>query len=281
MTIEFPHDSAPRAFEFSTAEFDALSRVLHDWAGIRLSRSKQGGVYARVKPRLAALGLGSFAEYCALVASDAGQAERSALMGVLGLLDTGFFRHPQQFEHLRRRLAPLADRARRGGRVRLWSAGCATGEEAYSLGLALLSFGADLPERDVRILATDIDPAILRHAEAGIYDGDAALAVPEALRPPHTRPDGALHMPEELRRIIAFRALNLRDGWPFRGGFDIIFCRGVICHFDLATREEVLQRLALRLVPDGVLYLGPGARLSGAASRLLQPSGAAAFVRRG
>jgi chemotaxis protein methyltransferase CheR len=150
-----------REFAFTGEDFRTIAAVLHGDAGIYLPDSKATLVYSRLAKRLRVLGLSSFREYCALIQGQNGVDERQAMLAALTTNVTRFFREPHHFEDLRAKVMPaLAAKARGGGRVRLWSAGCSTGPEPYSMALTLLSALPDAARHDIKILATDIDPNV-------------------------------------------------------------------------------------------------------------------------
>jgi len=257
-----------REFRFTRHDFRKIAGMLRTDAGIVLSETKAPLVYARLVRRLRALGLESFARYCALVEADAGAGERQTMMSALTTNVTAFFREPHHFVHLKTRVLPEAiEAARRGERVRFWSAGCATGEEAYSIGLTILEAMPDAGRFDLKVLATDINPAVLAVAEAGEY-GEAALApVARRLRADwftRTRAGGAsgrFRVADELRRLVTFRRLNLLSSWPMSAAYQAVFCRNVLIYFDEVDQAGVQERIKAVLSPGGRLYLGAAERI--------------------
>jgi chemotaxis protein methyltransferase CheR len=175
---------------------------------------------------------------------------------------TRFFREPHHFDHLKRQLVRWAPAVRAGGRLRLWSAGCSTGQEPYSMAMTLLEAMPDAGGLDVRILATDIDPAVLETARAGRYAEEALEGVPaEARRAFLKAEDGRWTMSEALRELIVFNELNLMNPWPIRGRFQAIFCRNVAIYFEAAAQERLWGRLTDALTADGRLYIGHSERV--------------------
>jgi len=265
-----------REFPFTRHDFRRIAGMLRADAGIVLSETKAPLVYARLVRRLRALGLESFARYCALVETETGGDERQTMMSALTTNVTAFFREPHHFAHLKTRVLPRAiEAARRGGRLRIWSAGCATGEEAYSIALSILEVMPDASRFDVRVLATDINAAVLAVAEAGEYDEAALAPVARRLRADWftaTRAGpgrGRFRVGDELRRLVAFRPLNLLSSWPMTAAYHAVFCRNVLIYFDEADQAGVQQRIKSLLAPGGRLYLG-------AAERVRVPDGLAA-----
>jgi chemotaxis protein methyltransferase CheR len=272
MAQPLSHDDAygePAAgdFRFTKEDFDRIAALLHRESGIHLHRSKASRVYSRLAKRLRALRIESFHEYCKLVAEDGG--ERLNMLAALTTNVTRFFREPHHFEHLKSSVLPqLLEAARRGAPVRLWSAGCSSGEEPYSIALTVLSLMPDAASRNIKILATDIDPHMLAKGRGGVYSPGELAAVPAELRRRWFEPEpgegqGSLRVGDDLRALVAFRALNLVGDWPMRGRFQAIFCRNVVIYFDETTQSRLWSRLLPLLAPGGCLYIGHSERVTG------------------
>lgn len=255
-----------REFRFSRTEFLAIAGALRNDAGIDLSESKAPLVYSRLVKRLRALGLSSFKDYCALIGEQGGQ-ERARMVGALTTNVTRFFREPHHFAHLKEKVLPrLISEARAGASVRIWSAGCSSGEEPYSIALTILSMMPDAPRYDVKILATDIDAEILGRAREGLYAGDTLRGVTLPLRNRWLSRLGrgeetAWAAGEEMRALVAFRTLNLLDPWPMKKQFQVIFCRNVVIYFEDEVRNQLWPRLAGVLALGGTLYVGHSERV--------------------
>ncbi|TYR34524.1 chemotaxis protein [Mesorhizobium microcysteis] len=255
-------------FLFTNDDFLSIARMLYDDAGIALSESKASLVYSRLAKRLRALGLESFRDYCQFVGGSQGVSERQNMLAALTTNVTRYFREPHHFEHLKTRVLPeLAARAKARGRVRIWSAGCSTGQEPYSIALTMLEVLPDAAQYDVRILATDIDPNVVATGRAGVYSNEAVQPVPAALRDRWMVrvKDGARDAwgtGEEMRRLVSFRELNLMGNWPMKGRFDAIFCRNVVIYFDEPTQARIWSRFAPLLTPGGRLYVGHSERVT-------------------
>jgi chemotaxis protein methyltransferase CheR len=197
---------------------------------------------------------------------------------------TRFFREPHHFEHLKERLlAPMAEEIRNGRRVRIWSAGCSSGQEPYSIALSILSVMPDARSFDLRILATDINAHVLETARQASYTAEEAASVPVALRRAwmEPQPDGALRLDAAVRGLVTFRPLNLIGAWPMKGPFDAVFCRNVVIYFDERTQMRLLSRMAALLKPGGFLYLGHSERLVGPAEALFRSDGTTSYQRTG
>jgi chemotaxis protein methyltransferase CheR len=244
-------------------EFVRLRELVLREAGIHLSDAKKALLVARLGRRLEALELGSFDEYFQRVSRD--PVERTLMVEALCTHETAFFRHPSQFRMLADQAVPgwLAEAAtRERSRVlRIWSAGCSNGAEAYSVAMLLLS---RMPDWNLEIWGTDVSMRILREAQAGIWPIEKASQIPaEYLRRFMRQGVGSragwMKAGSELRAVVHFRPLNLsRSVWDLEGPFDLILCRNVLIYFHPATRARALARLADQLAPKGFLLLGPG-----------------------
>jgi chemotaxis protein methyltransferase CheR len=265
-------------FPFTDDDFSRIAAMLHGDTGIALPESKATLAYSRLAKRLRALGVANFNDYCVLVASASGVGERQKMVAALTTNVTRFFREPHHFEHLRDKvLPPLLAAARRGAAVRLWSAGCSSGQEPFSVAMTLLELAPDAGELDIKILATDIDPNMIEHGRQGVYSGQASQEAPAALRHRWFKPMGPgsdqVRVADEVRSLVSFRELNLIGAWPMKGRFDAIFCRNVAIYFEEDTQARIWSRFAPLLAPNGVLYIGHSERVTGPAASQLTPDG--------
>jgi chemotaxis protein methyltransferase CheR len=262
-------------------EFATLAKLVHDESGIVLADAKRGLVVSRLTRRLRDLGLRNFAQYCRMVQSEDGADERAKLISALTTNVTKFFREDHHFRSLEKQIYPgLIERARGRGRVRVWSAGCSTGEEPYSLAMELLELCPDAAALDIRILATDIDPHVLATARAGRYSDSAMAGVPAGRRARYfSGSAGTYEATPALKDLITFAPLNLVRHWPIRGAFDVIFCRNVVIYFDSATQEKLWQRFASLIPQGGHLFIGHSERLGRAAERYFATTGITQYRR--
>jgi chemotaxis protein methyltransferase CheR len=262
-------------FPLTKEDFQRIVEVAHADAGIDLCEAKASLVYSRLTKRLRALRLENFKSYCDLLSEGDASDERQHMVAALTTNVTRFFREPHHFEHLKTHVLPaLVARARAGKSVRIWSAACSSGEEPYSIALAILSAFPDAGALNFKILATDIDPNVLQKARAGEY-ADAIMApVTAELRRrwfvQRQLPDDSKgwQVTDELRKLVAFRQHNLMGPWPMRGPFDAIFCRNAVIYFREEAQVEVWCRFARLLAPGGRLYVGHSERLFGEATSL-------------
>ena len=265
-------------FLFTEGDFRKIAAMVHGDAGIALHETKATLVYSRLAKRLRALGLASFQDYCALVAGADGVDERQKMLAALTTNVTRFFREPHHFDHLRDKvLPPLLAAAKAGGKVRIWSAACSSGQEPYSAAMTILSLMPDAANLDIKILATDIDPNMVADARTGIYAESLLTGIPaEHLRrwtSPAAGRSGAVQMADELRALVTFNELNLIGDWPMKGKFDAIFCRNVAIYFDDDTQARLWSRFAPLLPVGGRLYIGHSERVAGPAAAVFEPDG--------
>ena len=246
-----------REFAYTDADFRYVVEQAKRLAGITLADHKRDMVYSRIARRVRALGLGSIREYCDLLESERAHEELGHFVNAITTNLTSFYREAHHFDHLRQQLG----KARGGERIRLWSAGCSAGMEPYTMALTCMQALSNPRNFDIKILATDIDTSILERAARGIYPEKDLEKVPRDLLGKYfssKRIDGEPHYEagDELKRLIAFKPLNLMGDWPMKGPFSAIFCRNVMIYFDRPTQDALLQRFARLLRPGSHLYLG-------------------------
>lgn len=270
-----------REFGFTTADFDAIARILREKSGISLSKSKESLVYSRLAKRLRKLNLDRFRDYLRLLSSDEGAGEMSELLSALTTNVTRFFREPHHFRDLETEVlrASLA-KTDKAPRIRLWSAACSTGEEPYSIAMSVLASVPESRRRDVRILATDIDPRVLDKASLGTYPESHADQLSADQRGKYMeRTSEGWQVADQARDLVHFGNLNLLEPFPMRGSFHAIFCRNVAIYFDRDVQEKVWMKLTERLEPNGRLYIGHSERVAGPALDLLEPCGITTYRR--
>ncbi|TPV92795.1 MAG: protein-glutamate O-methyltransferase CheR [Myxococcales bacterium FL481] len=236
----------------SDATFRRLCQFVHQATGISLNEGKRSLVISRLTPRIQATRCPDFESYLDRLERDPSAPEVTAALNALTTNKTSFFRHPEQFEYLRSVLAASESR------IRVWSAGCSTGEEPYSIAMVVRQHLSAHNVTDARILATDLSTEVLEIAKRGEYPESSLDDVPAALRRPYfdAAPGRPVTVKPSLRSLISFGYLNLNSTWPMRGPFDAIFCRNVMIYFTEATRAELASRFARLLRPGGALILG-------------------------
>jgi chemotaxis protein methyltransferase CheR len=261
-----------RTASLGRAEFARFQQLIYREAGIHLGESKQALLVGRLARRLRELGLRSYGAYWRLVGPGGDLAERARMIEAVCTHETHFFREPQHFEFLARDLFPRwkaeAAARRRPRQVRVWSAGCSSGEEPYSLAMSLLHH---LPPEEgwkLEVVATDLSTRVLERARTGIWPLKKREEIPPAylkrfMLKGRGAQEGMLAAGSEIRGLVDFRVLNLNDPeYDLTGRFDLIFCRNVLIYFDAVSRAAVVERLLDRLEPGGHFFLGHAESLS-------------------
>ncbi len=248
----------------SDFEFQLLRRMIYQQIGIALGSSKKELVQARLASRLRELGIPNYLTYYRFLRSQKNrQVELQELVNRITTNTTTFFREKAHFKFLAEEVLPAwRRRALRQGmaRLRMWSAGCSTGQEPYSMAAVVQTVLGEHSNWDIKILATDVSSRALAVAQSGRY-ADSYNDLPAAYREPFAaiRSGGQLTVaiPSALRMRVVFRLLNLlSERFPFKSGFDVLFCRNVLIYFDEATRTTLIRQLVAQLVPGGYLFLG-------------------------
>lgn len=253
------------------AEFKFLCEFVLRHCGISMGEHKRQLLQGRLQRRLRARGVDSFEEYCQLLRDDP-ESELGEFASAVSTNVTAFFREAHHFEYLAAQL-PQWLAARPGGRIRVWSAGCSSGEEPYSLAMVVAeALEAHRGPADVLILATDLSPAALETARSGVYSAKRLDGVsPERQRRWFQRgggaQDGKVRVHPRLQQLVRVRPLNLLEAWPMQGQFDLILCRNVVIYFDAPTKKRLFERFASALVPQGKLFLGHSESMHGLCDR--------------
>jgi chemotaxis protein methyltransferase CheR len=248
----------------SASDFDRLRSLIYAESGINLNPEKKTMLEVRLRRRLSSLHIPSCADYCDyLFASNAKDRELVHLIDVVTTNKTDFFREPEHFDHLTSRALPDLDTLRGTDRkLFVWSAGCSSGEEPYTLAMVLSEYAESHPGFRFSVLATDISTTVLDKARLGIFKTETIRPVPQNLRKkylmrsrdPHS--DVARVVPE-LRARVEFRRVNLMDAdHGLSEQPDIIFCRNVIIYFDRQTQVRLLRNLIRQLAPGGYFFSG-------------------------
>jgi chemotaxis protein methyltransferase CheR len=257
----------------STRDFQQLSSFIYRELGIKMPEGKRTMLTGRLNRRLRALGLATFSEYCEFLFSPKGVEEELVhLINAVTTNKTDFFREPSHFDYLTRVVLPaLQDRQRFEiqPNLRLWSAGCSTGEEPYSLAMVLAEFRESRPGFRFEILATDISTRVLEVARRAVYPLERIEPVAMPLRKKYLlkgrdRKNPEVRIVPELRQLVRFGRLNfMAEEFGLRGQVDIIFCRNVIIYFDKPTQEKLMVKFCRYLNPGGYLFLGHSESLHG------------------
>lgn len=263
--------------EIDDKEFGLFQRLIYNKSGINLASSKKELLKSRLMKRLREKSLSSFKEYYQYITEEDTTGEE--LVSMLDCISTNlteFFRESAHFDFLSENVLPVLLENRRKNRekkIRIWCAGCSTGEEPYSISMILSDCIEQLLEWDIKILATDLSTRVLKKASQGAYAKDRLRGIPNQML--NTYFERGLHnlkdcyqIKDFLKKLIVFRRLNLTDEiFPFKGQFDFIFCRNVMIYFDKQTQTELISKFYKHLAPDGYLFIGHSESLAGTETR--------------
>jgi chemotaxis protein methyltransferase CheR len=261
----------PEVEPLEPGEFGLFQRIVFREAGIHLGDIKLALVASRLMRRIRELGLGSYGSYYRRVVED--EDELRLMLDAITTNETHFFREGRHFELVAESVVPAwrqeAASGERDRRVRVWSAGCSTGEEPYSLAMALLSALPPEDGWDIEILATDLSTRVLELASQGVYSSEKAAAIPRPflqtfmLRGVGSQ-DGNVKVSPALQAAVTFRRLNLNDdSYAVKGPFDVILCRNVFIYFNQTTRNRIVGQLLTHLRPRGYFFVGHSESLGG------------------
>jgi chemotaxis protein methyltransferase CheR len=247
----------------SSRDYARLCDLIYAQAGIHLGSEKKTMLEVRIKRRIKALELSSFGNYCNYLFGKGQKDELIPLINVVATNKTDFFREPRHFEFLiQQAIGDLTADGKGDKQLLIWSAGCSTGEEPYTLAIVLSEYALTHPGFRFRILATDISTTVLSKASEGVYSSEAANPVPSTLKRKYfmrSRDSGPerVRIVPELRNLVQFRRLNFMDSdYGLGEAADAIFCRNVIIYFDRPTQAKILNKLTQNLVPCGYLFVG-------------------------
>lgn len=266
----------------SQRDFLRLSRFIHEECGIKMPESKKVMLEARFQKRLRILGMKTFDDYCNYLFSDEGmERELHHMIDVVTTNKTDFFREPSHFDYLFKKILPeIAAKKENGAgrKITIWSAGCSTGEEPYTLAMVTNEFAERYPERGFAwsILATDISTKVLEKARQAIFDSERVTPIPDPMKKKYLLRSkdpnkGLCRIVPELRKTVWFRRLNFMDeDFGMEERIDVIFCRNVIIYFDRPTQTRLLNKFCSQLVPGGYLFLGHSETLHGLDVPLVQ-----------
>lgn len=248
-----------REFDFTEQDFTRVKTLVYDFAGIDLNDSKKNLVYNRLAKRIRFLELNSFKQYLSFV-EEQGESEFVHLINAITTNLTFFFREDHHFEYLAHTVIPsILERNKSSKKIRIWSAGCSTGEEPYSLAIVLKE---TVPAGwDARVLATDLDTNVVETGRTGVYKMDRLKGVSDARKKRwflkgSGSMEGNVRVKPELQQIIDFGQINLMNEWPIKDAIDVIFCRNVVIYFDKETQARLFDRYASLLPDNGHLFIG-------------------------
>ena len=250
----------------SERDFRRLSETISSECGIKMPGTKKIMLEARLRKRLKALAIDSYKDYCDYLFSPHGlEHELSQMIDIVTTNKTDFFREGRHFDYLISTVIPDLIAGYNTGIVKkllVWSAGCSTGEEPYTIAMVLNEFRERREDFNFDIVATDISTRALKKAAQGIYEKDRVENIPVALRQKYLmrskdKEQNLVRIVPELRRAVTFKRLNfMSSDYEFGDRIDIIFCRNVFIYFDRQTQMKLLRRLYDHLVPGGYLFMG-------------------------
>ncbi len=249
-----------REFVFTQKHFAFLRNLSFEHSGIVVKDEKFDMFYARLVRRIRALGLDGFDAYCDYL-SEGDNDEFGEFINALTTNMTSFFRENHHFEFLSNQVFSALKGRVKGGQIRIWSAGCSTGKEPYSIAMTIKESAAQLAGTKSHILATDLDSQVLQQAASGVYPMSRCESLGQSrlkrfFRRGVNANANKARAVDELRSLITFKQLNLLTGWPFREKFDVIFCRNVMIYFDEPTKNKLISRFVEQLNPGGYLFIG-------------------------
>jgi len=249
-------------FVFTDTDFLEIAAIARREFGLDLRPSKRSLAYARLMPRLRQLSLSYFSDYISLLKNDSNGHERNKMVSALTTNVTRFFREAHHFDILRDQILPhIHLNSVQKKPVRIWSAGCASGQEPVSIAITLLEAFPRLTSQHATILATDVDQEIVRTAAQFSYTDDELEPLSDQIRSKYFPRKHNCGCTPEIKDLITFGWLNVHDEWPFNHQFDAVFCRNVVIYFDEATRAKLWQKVYKHLAPGGILFVGHSERV--------------------
>lgn len=254
---------ADQEIQLSDKEFDDVRDLIYKIAGISLGDAKRVLVVSRLSKLVKAKGLASFSAYLSFLQGRATKEEKQTFVNALTTNLTRFYREDHHFDHLIDYVGKLISRPNQPkspngkSRLRIWSAGCSTGQEPYTIAMALLGKYPQLKSWDFKILGTDVDTNVVATSAVGTYAAGDLDGLSTAQAGVFERPTAeTIRVPALYRNLMTFKPLNLMESWPIKGPFDAIFCRNVTIYFDKETQTKVFQRFSELLSEGAYLYIG-------------------------
>jgi chemotaxis protein methyltransferase CheR len=269
------NSSATPLCSMRAKEFEQFSNLIYDEVGIKMPPAKKTMLEARLQKRLKVLGLRSFQDYADFIFSASGrEQELIHLIDVVTTNKTDFFREPQHFDFLVREAIPTMRQLRGAGEsslnpFRIWSAGCSTGEEPYTMAMILSDYAFANHGFRFSILASDICTQVLQKAASGVYTEDRIDTIPLSMKKKYLlrskdRSKSLIRIAPELRTTINFKRVNFMDDhFGINEKMDVIFCRNVVIYFDKSTQAELMKKFHRQLVSGGYLFIGHSETLNG------------------
>ncbi|VAW94055.1 Chemotaxis protein methyltransferase CheR [hydrothermal vent metagenome] len=265
-------DTKKREFEFTDKDFNYIQQLVADSTGIVLSEGKRDMVYSRLARRIRELKLNSYKLYCDRL-KNGDEDELIAFTNAITTNLTSFFREPHHFDFLKNKLLPEIKKNKSSRKLRVWSAGCSSGEEPYSIAMVVYEvFETVLDSWDIKILATDLDSNMVQTAANGVYTDERVTGLAKSrlnkfVKSGSAHNAGKVKMSPKLQNLITFKELNLMNDWPIKGPFDFMFCRNVVIYFDKPTQKILFDRYADLLAPNAHLFIGHSESLHNVTTR--------------
>lgn len=251
-------------------DFHAFSELVHQKAGINLHEGKKELVRARLARRIREGSFNGFRDYFNFIISEKSGDELVQLLDSISTNLTHFFREPRHFNYMAQDILPrLSESGKKNGKqLRIWSAGCSTGEEPYSIAMVVMENMPSTAGWDIKILATDLSTKVLATASGGMYYQDSLKDVSQSLLRRYFQKgrgkwEGYYRVKPSIKKTIYFRRLNLIEPFPFSKPFDLIFCRNVMIYFNKETQADLVARFYDALAKDGHLFIGHSESLTG------------------
>ncbi len=255
--------------ELNDLEFNKLSSFIYSNYGIKMPYAKKSMLQARLQSRLRETGMESFKEYCDYVFSSSDDLEIVHMIDVVSTNKTDFFREATHFDFMNSVILPEFSENNQGEKLNIWSSACSSGEEVYTIAMAIEEFSSDKKNLNYSILGTDISSRVLQKAQDGVYHEERIATIPLALKRKYflkskLRENPKVKVVNELRQKASYQRLNLMDAvYNVPKNFDVVFCRNVLIYFDRKTQEEVINKLCAHLKPDGYFFLGHSESVTG------------------
>ena len=259
-----------REFPMTDKDFETIKHLAKLRSGIELGEHKKEMIYSRIVRRIRALNMTDFKSYLVYLEENP-DAELTNFINAITTNLTSFFRESHHFDFLKNTVLPeTLKKKKTNRRIRIWSAGCSTGEEPYSIAMTMHGF-FERERWDAKILATDLDTNVLSHGRRGVYSKERIGNMDQQLVKKYfTEVRGSadsMETKDTLKSLITFNHLNLLGEWPMKGKFDVIFCRNVVIYFSKETQRDLFDRYANILEPDGYLFIGHSESLHGVSKR--------------
>ena len=278
---EYPKSLSRGAATFTDHDFNRIAAFAHKEFGLALLPTKKDLVYSRLVRRLRTLKLVSFQQYCDLLDGPTAEDEQPHVISALTTNVTHFFREPHHFDLMSSLVVAPQIKAlqQHSGRLRIWSAGCSSGMEPFSIAMTLIDLFPTAPDLNIRILATDVDPMIIARAREARFSPDDLRPVPARMKHWAFGPleSGRYPIAPKVADMVHFAELNLVRDWPLHGPLDAIFCRNVAIYFDKPTQARLWSRFAEILAPGGLLFIGHSERISGPAEAVFKSVGTTTY----